>query len=65
MKRANSGPLSGTIRFFQKLDLSNLLRKTDYYVLASLLLPDQSIREVATKLDGILQVAARAKPKEP
>jgi AAA domain, putative AbiEii toxin, Type IV TA system len=51
-------------RFFQKLGLPNLLRKTDYYVLANLVPMEQIDSEVVTKLDGIVSVAARAKPKE-
>jgi len=51
-------------RFFKKLGLPNLLRKTDYYVLASLVSRNQIDPEVVTKLDGIVAVAAKAKPKE-
>ena len=50
-------------RFFQKLGLPNLLRKTDTYVLAGLVPADQIDREVTSKLDGIVAIAANAKPK--
>ena len=51
-------------RFFQRLGLPNLLRKTDYYVLASLVPADQIDPEVLIKLDGIVAVAKRAKAKD-
>jgi hypothetical protein len=50
-------------RFFQKLALPNLLRKTDYHTLANLLPGDKIDREVIEKLDGILAVANKAAPK--
>jgi len=50
--------------FFDKLQLPNLLRKTDYHVLASLVPKDQLDPEVAAKLDGIVAVAEKAKSKE-
>jgi hypothetical protein len=51
-------------RFFQKLGLPNLLRKTDYYVLAGLVPADQIDLEVVAKLDAIVALAAKAKPRE-
>jgi hypothetical protein len=51
-------------RFFQKLGLPNLLRKTDYHVLAHLVPKDKIDPEVITKLDGIVEVAKKAKSKE-
>jgi len=51
-------------RFFRKLDLPNLLQKTNYHVLASLVSAEQIDPEVIAKLDGILAVAEKAKPKE-
>jgi ABC-type taurine transport system ATPase subunit len=51
-------------RFFQKLGLPNLLRKTDYHVLARLVPQDKIDPEIITKLDGILAVALKAKSKE-
>lgn len=49
-------------RFFKKLGLPNLLRKTDYHVLASLVSKDNLDPEVTVKLDAILAVAQRARP---
>jgi len=51
-------------RFFQKLGLPNLLRKTDYHVLARLVPKENIDPEVVAKLDGIVAVAIKAKPKE-
>ncbi len=51
-------------RFFKKLELPNLLRKTDYHVLAGLVPRNQIDTEVIAKLDGIVCVAQKAKPKE-
>jgi hypothetical protein len=50
-------------RFFKKLQLPNLLRKTDYHTLASLVPPDQIDPEVIEKLDEILAVANQAAPR--
>ena len=50
--------------FFDKLRLPNLLRKTDYHVLARLVPRDEIDPEVIAKLDGIVAVANKAKPKE-
>ena len=49
-------------RFFKKLGLPNLLRKTDYHVLAGLVPKDKLAPEVTAKLDAILAVARKAKP---
>jgi hypothetical protein len=51
-------------RFFQKLALPNMLRKTDFHVLARLVPKDKIDPEVIAKLDGILAVAEKAKSKE-
>jgi hypothetical protein len=51
-------------RFFLRLDLPNLLRKTDYHVLARLVAKDKIDPEIVSKLDGILAVAQKAKSKE-
>lgn len=51
-------------RFFQKLGLPNLLRKTDYHVLARLVPKEEIDPEVVAKLDGILAVAEKARSKE-
>jgi hypothetical protein len=49
-------------QFFKKLGLPNLLRKTDYHVLAGLVPKDKLDPEVKTKLDFILAVAQKARP---
>ena len=51
-------------RFFQKVGLPNLLRKTDYHVLARLVPKDKIDPEVIAKLDGIVAVANKARSKE-
>jgi hypothetical protein len=51
-------------RFFNKLGLPNLLRKTDYHALARLVPKEKIDPEVIAKLDGILAVAQKAKSKE-
>lgn len=51
-------------KFFQKLGLPLLLRKTDYHVLARLLPKEQMGPEIAEKLDAIVRVAQRAAPAE-
>lgn len=50
-------------RYFRKLALPNLLQKTDYHALAGLVPADKIDADVAEKLNGILAVADRAKPK--
>jgi hypothetical protein len=50
--------------YFRKLGLPNLLRKTDYHVLAGLLKADEVDEEVLNKLDGIVKIANAAKPRE-
>ena len=49
--------------FFEKLGLPNLLRKSDYYVLARFLTQADIDAEVAQKLDAIVDVAAQAHPR--
>ncbi len=68
------GPWSGEIkatddfldplfeRYFAALKLPNLLRKTDYHVLAHLLPREMIPPEVIGKLDAIVATAQRAKP---
>ncbi|MBI1899944.1 MAG: AAA family ATPase [Planctomycetia bacterium] len=48
--------------FFKKLQLPNLLQKTDYHRLAALVSKDQIDSEVAAVLDRIVDVASRARP---
>ena len=50
--------------FFDKLQLPNLLRKTDYHVLARLVSKESIDPEIVAKLDGIVAVAKKAQPKE-
>ncbi len=50
--------------FFDKLQLPNLLRKTDYHVLARLVPKENIVPEIIVKLDGIVAVAKKARPKE-
>jgi hypothetical protein len=50
--------------FFDKLQLPNLLRKTDYHVLARLVPKEKIDSEIIIKLDGIVTVAQKARPKE-
>ena len=50
-------------RYFEKLKLPNLLRKTDYHVLARLVPADKIDPEVVEKLDAIVKVANQAKPR--
>lgn len=48
--------------FFKKLNLPNLMAKTDYHKLARYVPKEQIAPEVTTILDGILAVARQAKP---
>jgi ABC-type transport system involved in cytochrome c biogenesis ATPase subunit len=50
--------------FFDRLELPNLLRKTDYHVLARLVPREKIDPEITAKLDGIVAVAKKARPKE-
>lgn len=50
-------------RYFTKLELPNLLRKSDYHILARLMTKEQIDPEVSEKLDAILAVAQRAQPR--
>jgi hypothetical protein len=51
-------------KYFEKLSLPNLLRKTDYHMLARLMPKDKIDVEVIEKLDAIVAVATQAKPRE-
>jgi hypothetical protein len=51
-------------RFFRELRLPNLMRKTDYHSLAKYVSADAIPSEIAEKLDTILKIAERAKPRE-
>jgi predicted ATPase len=48
--------------YFEKLGLPNLMRKTDYHILAHLVSPEQIDPEVIAKLDRIVEVAGKASP---
>jgi ABC-type arginine transport system ATPase subunit len=50
-------------RFFEKLDLPNLMRKTDYHTLAPFVSPPSLDDEIREKLDEIARIAALAKPR--
>ncbi len=49
-------------KYFGKLNLPNLLQKSDYHVLADLLDPKKIDQEITQKLDAIVGIAGRAKP---
>lgn len=48
-------------KFFEKLGLPNILRKTDYHVLARFVPKDKIDPEVKEKLDAIVEIAKKAK----
>lgn len=48
--------------FFEKLEVTNLMRKTNYHTLVQYLSPEQIDSEVIEVLDSILEVAKKAKP---
>ncbi len=48
--------------FYKRLGLPNLMRKSDYHVLAELVSKDLIAAEVGEKLDAIVQVAQKARP---
>lgn len=50
--------------YFSRLNLPNLLRKSDYYILADLVPVEKIDPEIVEKLDAIVEVASRAKPRE-
>ncbi len=49
-------------RYFEKLSMPNIMRKTNYHELANLILPDEIPAEVGEKLDSIVECASRATP---
>ncbi|MEW5879736.1 MAG: AAA family ATPase, partial [Pseudomonadota bacterium] len=49
-------------RFFEKLELPNLMAKTDYHTLAPFVRAQDIDPEVREKLDRIVEVAGRATP---
>ncbi len=50
-------------RFYERLGLPNLMRKTDYYVLAEHVLVAALDGEITEKLDAILEAAKQARPR--
>ncbi len=50
-------------QYFERLGLPQLLRKTDYHVLARLMTKDQISSEIVDKLDRIVATARQAHPK--
>lgn len=50
-------------KFYKKLGLPNLLRKTDYHTLAPFVPANELDEEVREKLDAIAEVATRARPE--
>ena len=50
-------------KFYAKLELPNLIRKTDYHTLAPFVTADVLDPEVREKLDAIAAAAARARPR--
>ena len=50
--------------YFEKLKLPNLMRKSNYHILASLVPKEKMDPEVSEMLDAICAVAAEAKPAE-
>jgi ABC-type uncharacterized transport system ATPase subunit len=50
--------------YFEKLGLPNLMRKTNYHVLAEFVPKDKIDPEVTEKLDAIVEVAKHARPRQ-
>ncbi len=51
-------------KFFNKLELPNLMRKTDYHVLAKFVAPENLDPEIPEVLNAIQQVAEQAAPRQ-
>jgi ABC-type lipoprotein export system ATPase subunit len=51
-------------KYFQELRLPNLMRKSDYHVLANLVPKDKIDIEIKEKLDAIVEIASKAKRRE-
>ncbi len=49
-------------KYFEKLEIRNLMLKTDYHTLAHLVPRERIDPEVAEKLNRIVEVASRARP---
>jgi len=50
-------------KYFEKLGLPNLIKKSDYHILARLVPKDKIDSEIIEKLDAIVAVAKKAKPR--
>jgi len=50
-------------KYFEKLGLPNLIKKSDYHILARLVPKDKIDPEIVEKLDAIVAVAKKAKPR--
>lgn len=50
-------------KYFEKLGLPNLIKKSDYHILAHLLTKENIDSEIVEKLDAIVEVARKAKPR--
>lgn len=50
--------------YFERVNMQNLLRKTDYHILADHVPKEKIDPEVIEKLDAIVEVAKKAKPRE-
>lgn len=50
------------VTFYKKLRLPNLMRKTDYHILATYVSPEEIAMEVQQKLDAIESIASKARP---
>jgi len=50
-------------KYFEKLGLPNLVRKSDYHILARLVPKDKIDPEIIEKLDAIVETAKKAKPR--
>lgn len=50
-------------KYFEKLKLPNLMPKTNYHVLAQFVAKEKVDLEVIEKLDAIVEVSFKAKPK--
>jgi len=51
-------------RFYEKLELPNLMTKTDYHRLAGFVAPEDIDAEIREKLDALVAVSERARPRE-
>ncbi|MDZ4756370.1 MAG: AAA family ATPase [Phycisphaerae bacterium] len=50
-------------RFYERVELPNLMRKTDYHTLAPFVSAEEVDPDVRVKLDAIADVASRARPR--